>query len=68
MKSVSGKELCKALDRQGWILDRIRGSHHIYFHPLKPEVVTVPVHGNRDLRIGTLRAIMKEAGLTEKDL
>lgn len=30
MKSVSGKEFCKILERNGWKLARINGSHHIY--------------------------------------
>ena len=33
MKRVSGKEMCKVLEGLGWVLDRIRGSHHIYRHP-----------------------------------
>ncbi|HAT14816.1 MAG TPA: hypothetical protein DD001_09255 [Microcoleaceae bacterium UBA10368] len=30
MKSVSGKALCKIVERYGWKLKRITGSHHIY--------------------------------------
>ena len=68
MKSVSGKKLCKILEDNGWILDRIRGSHHGYSHPDRAEIITVPVHANRDLRKGTLCKILKDAGLTEDDL
>lgn len=68
MKPVSGKELCKALERNGWTLQRTRGSHHIYTHPDRAEIVTVPVHGSRDLRAGTQRAAMRAAGLTDADL
>lgn len=68
MKSVSGKHLCKVLERHGWELKRVKGSHHIYAHPDRTEVVTVPVHGNRDLKTGTLHAILKETGLTEDEL
>jgi predicted RNA binding protein YcfA (HicA-like mRNA interferase family) len=68
VKSVSGKHLCKVLERHGWVLQRIRGSHHIYAQPGNPTIITVPVHGNRDLRTGTLRHILKDAGLTESDL
>ena len=35
MKPVSGKQMCRALERMGWVLDRIRGSHHIYQLPHK---------------------------------
>ena len=67
MKRVSGKEMCRALERQGWHLDRIRGSHHVYKNA-SGSLVSVPVHGNRTLKPGTQRGIMKDAGLTEADL
>jgi predicted RNA binding protein YcfA (HicA-like mRNA interferase family) len=68
VKRVSGKEMCKALERKGWVLDRVRGSHHVYKSPDNTQTASVPVHGNRTLRIGTQRSIMKAAGLTEDDL
>jgi predicted RNA binding protein YcfA (HicA-like mRNA interferase family) len=67
MKSISGKAFCKLLHLYDWQLQRIRGSHHIYTHPDKTEILTVPVHGNQDLKIGTLRKLLKDAGLTEHD-
>jgi predicted RNA binding protein YcfA (HicA-like mRNA interferase family) len=68
VKAVSGKELCKALERKGWLLKRIRGSHHIYGHLARPDtIIPVPVHGNQTLRTGTQQGIMKDAGLTEAD-
>lgn len=68
MKSVSGKHLCKVLERNGWELKRIRGAHHIYAQPGNPTILTVPVHGNQDLKAGTLHKLLKDAGLTEDDL
>ncbi|KJV05181.1 type II toxin-antitoxin system HicA family toxin [Methylocucumis oryzae] len=67
MKSISGKIFCKLLHLHGWQLQRIRGSHHIYTHPSRSEILTVPVHGNQDLKIGTLSKLLKDAGLTEHD-
>jgi len=68
MKSVSGKSLCKIVERYGWILKRITGSHHIYIKEGMNVILSIPVHGNRDLPTGTLRSILKDAGLTEEDL
>jgi predicted RNA binding protein YcfA (HicA-like mRNA interferase family) len=68
MKSVSGKELCKALEKKGWTLNRITGSHHIYTKPGVDVVLSVPVHGSRTLRTGTQRSLMKAADLSEHDL
>ena len=68
MKAVSGKDLCKTLERKGWKLARINSSHHIYKSADGSRTVSVPVHGNRTLPTGTQRGIMKTAGLTETDL
>ncbi len=68
MKSISSKAFCKFLHLHGWQLQRIRGSHHIYTHPDKAEILTVPVHANQDLKIGTLSKLLKDAGLTAQDL
>ena len=68
MKSISGKRLCKILEKHGWTLQRIHSSHHIYGRPGNPIILTVPVHGNRDLKVGTLQTLLKKAGLSEADL
>ena len=68
MKVVSGKALCKVLERYGWVLERIKGSHHLYTKAGRVEILSVPVHGNRDLKRGTLGRLLKDAGLTEEDL
>jgi predicted RNA binding protein YcfA (HicA-like mRNA interferase family) len=60
--------MCRALERRGWHLDRIRGAHHVYKAPAGGRIVIVPVHGNKSLPTGTQRGIMKAAGLTEDDL
>lgn len=68
MKSISGKKLCKIVENKGWILKRITGSYHIYEKRGKKEILTIPVHRNKDLKIGTLKALMAIAELTENDL
>jgi predicted RNA binding protein YcfA (HicA-like mRNA interferase family) len=52
MKAVSGKEMCRILERHGWILKRIRSSHHRYEKRGHSPVV-VPDHGNKTLKTGT---------------
>jgi predicted RNA binding protein YcfA (HicA-like mRNA interferase family) len=68
MKPVSGRRMCRILETKGWILVRIRGSHHAYQQPEASTTMVVPVHGNRDLKPGTQRSIMRDAGLTDADL
>ncbi|WP_199315143.1 MULTISPECIES: type II toxin-antitoxin system HicA family toxin [Oscillatoriales] len=50
------------------MLKRITASHHIYQKDEVNEILSIPVHSNKDLKIGTLKALMKIAGLTETDL
>ncbi len=68
MKSISGKKFSKLLERKGWQLARIQGSHHIYWKPGNTTRISVPVHGNKDIRIGLLRYLMKQAGIQESEL
>ncbi|WP_340643520.1 type II toxin-antitoxin system HicA family toxin [Phormidium pseudopriestleyi] len=56
------------MEKKGWVLQRITGSHYIYNNPEKQKFLSIPVHSNQDLKIGTLKALMKVADLTEEDL
>lgn len=67
MKAVSGKEMCRILERNGWVCTRIRGSHYRYQKTGQPPII-IPVHGSKTLKTGTQHEIMKNAGLTEADL
>ena len=68
MTTISGQELARAVERKGWVLLRIHGSHHIYGKEGSIIRLSVPVHGNRPLKTGLLRHLMNMAGLTEDDL
>ncbi len=65
---VRPRQLIRALERAGFSVHHIRGSHHYLRHPEKPSVlVTIPYH-NRDLKRGTLRSILRQAGITPEEL
>ncbi len=68
MKSVSGKDFAKILERHGWTLLRVQGSHHIYGKTGNEVRLSVPIHGNQTLKTGLLRHLMKMAGISESDL
>ena len=68
MKSVSGKDFAKILEQHGWILLRVKGSHHIYGKAGSEVRISVPIHGNQAIKTGLLRHFVKVAGLTERDL
>jgi predicted RNA binding protein YcfA (HicA-like mRNA interferase family) len=57
--------MLRALERAGFFVARTRGSHRIMAHrDDSSRYAIVPVHGNKDLKPGTLRNILKQAGLT----
>ncbi len=59
---MNSSELIRMLKQDGWEAVRCKGSHHHFKHPTKPNLVTVP-HPNKDLPIGTVKSILKTAGL-----
>ena len=68
MKSVSGKDLARLVEKHGWQLLRVHGSHHIYGKPGSIVRLSIPIHGNKPLKAGLLRHLLKMAGLQETDL
>ena len=64
MKTVSGKELARVLERNGWILLRVHGSHHIYGKSGSVVRLSVPIHANKPLKQGLLKHLLKMAGLS----
>jgi len=65
---LSGKELGAALERHGWALLRVHGSHYVYGKTDSTVRLSVPVHGSRPLKTGLLKHLLKMAGLREADL
>ncbi|KAB0676545.1 type II toxin-antitoxin system HicA family toxin [Aureimonas leprariae] len=65
LPNCTGRQARRALERAGFELVRIVGSHHIMRHTGPPSrSVTVPVHRNADLKRATLSSIIKQAGLS----
>lgn len=59
---MDSKAIIQAIEMEGWRLARITGSHHHFRHPTRPGTVTVP-HPKKDVAIGTLRSIERQAGI-----
>jgi len=68
LKAVTGKEFCRALERNSWQLLRIRGSHHVYDSPDGKRRVSVPVHAGETLKRGMLAALLTQTGLSGGDI
>jgi predicted RNA binding protein YcfA (HicA-like mRNA interferase family) len=67
LPAVTGKQLIKILEGQGWYVRRIRGSHHILRHPTIPDALPVPVHGNRPIKRGTLGNVLRTARISREE-
>ena len=64
LPAVSGKQVIAALEKEGWYVKRVRGSHHVLRHPSIPDAIPVPVHGSRPIKRGTLASILRAAGIS----
>lgn len=62
---VSGREAAKAFENLGWRFLRQRGSHMVYGKPDVPANLSIPDHD--ELSRGTLRALIRTAGLSVED-
>jgi len=67
LPSLTPKKIIKILENKGFVLDRTKGSHHIYYHPETKRRAVVPIH-KRDLPKGTLLEILKQAGISREEL
>jgi predicted RNA binding protein YcfA (HicA-like mRNA interferase family) len=68
MKQISGKELTKILEKHGWKLARIHGSHYIYTKSEVTEIITIPVHGNKPLGPGILKRALKISRIEDNEI
>lgn len=65
---VTGAELVRALQRAGFVLVDVNGSHHHLEKPGSASVVTVPVHAGRTILPKILTSILRQAGMTAEEL
>jgi predicted RNA binding protein YcfA (HicA-like mRNA interferase family) len=63
--SLTPKDIVRILMKKGFVLDRSRGSHKFWLHPVSRKRALEPMH-NKDIPAGTLYSILKQAGI-EKD-
>lgn len=63
LRVLSGREVCRILESQGFRAVRQRGSHVVMQRRTPEGTVTVPVPDHRELRIGTLQSIIRQSGL-----
>jgi predicted RNA binding protein YcfA (HicA-like mRNA interferase family) len=62
--SLNGREVIRAFERLGFVRDRTAGSHHIMKKAGHPKLISIPVHGNRPVKRGTLKGLIEASGHT----
>ncbi|MBC8499216.1 MAG: type II toxin-antitoxin system HicA family toxin [Candidatus Atribacteria bacterium] len=67
LSSLTSQKVIKILERNGFVLDRTKGSHRIYYHSESKRRVIIPYH-KKDLPKGTLMEILKQAGISKEEL
>lgn len=65
--SITPKDIIRILKQKGFVLDRKRGSHQIWLHPESRKRAVVPMH-KKDLPVGTMFSILKQAGIDKDEL
>ncbi|MCL6479130.1 MAG: type II toxin-antitoxin system HicA family toxin [Peptococcaceae bacterium] len=66
LPTLKAKEVISALEKLGFLVDHVTGSHYILRHPDGRRAV-VPYHGNRDVKQGVLRSIIRQAGISPEE-
>ena len=66
IEKVKVRDLIHLLESNGWRLKKTRGSHRQFRHPKDGLVVTVPGQLGKDVPVGTLKAILRSAGVEAK--
>jgi predicted RNA binding protein YcfA (HicA-like mRNA interferase family) len=67
LPTLTSKIIIKIIEKKGFVLDRTKGSHHIYYQPETKKKVVVPMH-TKDLPKGTLLEILRQAGISKDEL
>ena len=67
LRVLSGREACAILERHGFAQVRHRGSHIIMQSVTADGTTTVPVPDHQELRVGTLRSIIRQSGVPRRE-
>jgi len=60
---MNAVQVIRLLEKNGWVLKTQKGSHKQFVHPEKSGKITVASHGKKEIPPGTLKSILKQAGL-----
>ncbi|MBS3916527.1 MAG: type II toxin-antitoxin system HicA family toxin [Sulfuritalea sp.] len=67
LRLLSGREVCSILEKHGFVEVRRRGSHVVMQRRSNDSTISVPVPDHKELRIGTLQAIIRQSGVPKSE-
>lgn len=67
LPALRPKEIIKALQRAGFFVHHVSGSHHILKHPKQPKLRVSIAYHNKDLKRRTLESIIDQSGMTAEE-
>jgi len=67
LRVLSGQEICEILSSHGFAIVRQRGSHFVMQKKSGTSTITVPVPNHKEIKIGTLKSIIRQSKLLSSD-
>ena len=67
LPSIRPREVVRVAEAIGFVFDRQRGSHAVYYRASDQRRLVIPMHGAKDLKPGTLRGLISDMGLTVEE-
>ena len=68
LPTLSPQKVIAILEKKGFVLRRVTGSHYIFANPETKKRVTVPYHSSQEVARGTLIQILEDAGISREEL
>ena len=68
LPSLTPQKVIAIIEKKGFVLKRVTGSHYIFAHPETKRRVTVPSHSDQDIAKGTLMQILEDAGIKREEM
>jgi predicted RNA binding protein YcfA (HicA-like mRNA interferase family) len=65
--NIRAREVVRVAESIGFVFDRQRGSHAVYYRASDKRRIVIPMHGSKDLKPGTLRGIINDMGLSVEE-
>ena len=65
LKVLSGKDVCRILEQNGFLQIRQKGSHIVMQKKTGEATITIPVPNHKEIKIGTLQSIIRQSQLSK---